>query len=282
MTEAASILLLGESGVGKTHYGAQLLKRLMLSDGHLRMHGQATNLEPFEAALDSLSEGRAAGHTATATYLDSVWPVTDSQGHAAELVWPDYGGEQIKALIDSRCVPAAWQVRVASADAWLLLIRLQQTRSGDDIFSRPLADLRGASIENKQVQMSDQARLIELLQMLSYAGGISATPIAERPRFAVLLTCWDELGLTGTPVSALGAHLPMLWDYIRSNWSEPCVMALSALGRPLSSTERDDDYVSRGPEHFGYVIGPDGSRSSDLTLPISLVINGPSTAGSRT
>lgn len=274
MTKAASVLLLGESGVGKTHYGAQLLKRLMMSDGHLRMHGQATNLEPFEAALDSLSEGRAAGHTATSTYVDSVWPVADEAGHEAELVWPDYGGEQIKAMIDSRRVPGAWRQRVRDADAWLLLLRLQQTRTGDDIFSRPLVDLRRTSTDNTQAQVSDQARLIELLQMLSYAGDTSALPVAERPQFAVLLTCWDELGFAGRPAVALEAHLPMLWSHIRSNWPEPYVMGLSALGRPLSSVERDEDYVARGPERFGYVIEPDGTRSSDLTLPISLVIRG--------
>lgn len=42
-----SILLIGESDVGKTHYGAQLLKRLMKRDGQLRMNGAATNLEPL-------------------------------------------------------------------------------------------------------------------------------------------------------------------------------------------------------------------------------------------
>ena len=46
-----SILLIGESGVGKSHYGAQLLKRLMQENGRIRMHGAATNLEPFETVM---------------------------------------------------------------------------------------------------------------------------------------------------------------------------------------------------------------------------------------
>jgi hypothetical protein len=137
-----SILLIGESGVGKTHYGAQLLKRLMNGEGQLRMDGAATNLEPFEAALESLNEGMAAGHTATTTYVDSVWPIADARGRKAELVWPDYGGEQIKAMSSTRRLPAAWRGRVVTAPAWLLLIRLQQTRVNDDIFSRPLTELK--------------------------------------------------------------------------------------------------------------------------------------------
>jgi DNA replication protein DnaC len=74
---SASILLLGESGVGKTHYGAQLLKRLMNGNGTLRMDGAAVNLEPFEAAMERLNEGMAADHTPTSTYVESVWPIAD-------------------------------------------------------------------------------------------------------------------------------------------------------------------------------------------------------------
>ena len=129
-----SILLIGESGVGKTHYGAQLLKRLMKGDGQLRMDGAATNLEPFEAAMESLNEGMAAGHTPTATYVDSIWPIADGRGRKAEPVWPDYGGEQIRAMSSPRRIPAAWRARVVAAPAWLLLVRLQQTRVADDIF----------------------------------------------------------------------------------------------------------------------------------------------------
>jgi len=268
----SSILLIGESGVGKTHYGAQLLRRLMNGDGRLRMNGAATNLEPFEAALDSLNEGRAAGHTATSIYVDSVWPIIDADGHKAELVWPEYGGEQIKTIIESRRVPDTWQTRIGAADAWLLLIRLQQTRIGDDIFSRPLENLRGSSTDNREVQPSDQARLIELLQMFLFAGGLSGR--SDRlPRLGVLLTCWDEAAIETTPEEALNERLPLLAAFLRSTWKTPLIMGLSALERPLSPTARDMDYVSQGPEHFGYIIRPDGTRSNDLTAPIHAMLS---------
>jgi hypothetical protein len=271
-TAGNSILLIGESGVGKTHYGAQLLQRLMKGDGLLRMNGAATNLEPFEAALESLNEGRAAAHTATSTYVDSIWPVIDSEGRQAKLVWPDYGGEQIKTMIASRRVPSAWQERIRAAQAWLLLVRLQQTRMGDDIFSRPLVNLHGKSVENREVQISDQARLIELLQMLRFVGSVTERPL-DRPRLGVLLTCWDELGFDGKPAAALESRLPMLAAFIRSNWRSPAVLGLSALERPLSPHDRDAEYVSRGPEEFGYVVQADGRRSSDLTVPIKQLLD---------
>ncbi|MGM4881645.1 hypothetical protein [Rhizobium leguminosarum] len=268
---SSSILLVGESGVGKTHYGAQLLRRLMKGDDLLHMDGAATNVEPFEAALDSLNEGRAAGHTATATYVDSVWPVADAEGHRAELVWPDYGGEQIKTIIETRRVPSAWQTRIETAGAWLLLIRLQQTRIGDDIFSKPLGELGGISMDSNEVHPSDQARLVELLQMLLFAGGLSG--LTDRlPRLGVLLTCWDEAAFKGRPEEALDARLPLVSAFVRSVWQTPLIMGLSALERPLSPTARDMDYVAQGPEHFGYVIAPDGTQSNDLTAPIHAML----------
>lgn len=268
---ATSILLIGESGVGKTHYGAQLLRRLMRGDGALRMDGAATNLEPFEAALESLNEGRAAGHTARSVYVDSVWPVADGSGHRANLIWPEYGGEQIKAVVDSRRIPDTWQARIESATAWLLLIRLQQTRIGDDIFSKPLGDLRSTLTENHEVRPSDQARLVELLQMLLFAHGMGGQS-APVPRLGVLLTCWDETGINGTPAAVLSARLPLVSAFVHSNWKDPLIMGLSALERPLSPIERDMEYVSQGPEHFGYVIASDGTRSSDLTMPIHAML----------
>jgi len=41
------------------------------------------------------------------------------------------------------------------------------------------------------------------------------------------------------------------------------------LGKALDEKEPDKDYLDGGPEDFGYIILPDGSQSSDLTLPVS-------------
>jgi hypothetical protein len=263
-----SILLIGEAGVGKTHYGAQLLKRLMKGDGLLRMDGAATNLEPFEAAMERLNEGMVADHTATTTYVESVWPIADAGGAKAELVWPDYGGEQVKAMSSTRRIPSAWRVRVLSAPAWLLLVRLQQTRVSDDIFSRPLSELKRAGSDNREVQISDQARLIELLQMLLYVRGAVSIEPFQSPALSVLLSCWDELGTEDQPAAVLQQRLPMFASFVASTWADPLVLALSALERPLNARSRDSEYAARGPEQFGYIVLPDGERSADLTLPI--------------
>lgn len=273
IANTSSVLLIGESGVGKTHYGAQLLKRLMKGDGHLRMKGAATNLEPYSAAMESLDEGLAAAHTATGTYVESVWPVADAAGNLTDLCWPDYGGEQVKTIIDKRRVPTVWANRIGAASAWVLLIRLQQVHQRDDVFTKPLAELKRASTPTEELRISDQARLIELLQMLVYVKGSRPDQALETPRLEILLSCWDEISGAGTPAELLRLHMPMLHDFITSNWVRPVVMGLSALERSLSPHNKDMEYVTKGSEQFGYVVLRDGTRSTDLTLPITELLS---------
>ena len=266
-----SILLIGESDVGKSHYGAQLLKRLMKEDGQIRMDGAATNLEPFQAVMARLDAGLSADHTPTETYHESRWPIVDDEGRKADLIWPDYGGEQIKNIIDERRLPNDWRKRIGQSLAWLLLIRLQKIRSDDDIFSRPLLSLKESNSESRETplaRLSGQARLIELLQVLVYVRSTSHRHMDRLPRLVVLLTCWDEMETEEQPVAVLRERLPMFADFLASNWEESSVLGLSALGRALDKQEPDEDYITQGSEQFGYVVQEDGMQSTDLTLPI--------------
>ena len=271
-----SILLIGESGVGKSHYGGQLLKRLMQEGGQIRMRGAATNLQPFEDVMASLDAGLSADHTATSVYHESRWPIVDAQGRKADLIWPDYGGEQVKAIIDDRRLPRAWLTRIAESSAWLLMIRLQTTRADDDILSRPLTSMKGNSKESREGRLSDQARLIELLQILLYAQSTAGKRIGRLPRLVVLLTCWDEMESAGTPTDVLHERLPMFSDFVASNWKDCSVLGLSALERALDNKRPDKDYITQGAEQFGYVVLEDAAHSSDLTLPIQELLAEPS------
>ena len=273
---AATVLLIGESGVGKTHYGAQLLGRLHHESGRLRMRGAATNIRAFESALHRLSEGRAADHTPTTDYLESEWPITDGDGNMLTLVWPDYGGEQVRQILEHRRVPEMWRDRVVASAAWMLFVRVQHTEIKADLFSRPIPELKGSGGEppSTKFQHSDQARLIELLQMLLFLRGADLRAPLATPALAVLLSCWDELvpslGDSVPPRAALSRRLPLLTDFVTANWQPGAlsVLGLSALGRPLRQDAQDQDYLNRGPEHFGYVVQEDGTVDNDLTLPI--------------
>ena len=271
-----SILLIGESDVGKSHYGGQLLKRLMQEDGQLRMNGAATNLEPFQAVMTCLDKGLSADHTPITTYHESRWPVVDNEEQEADLIWPDYGGEQIKNIIDDRRLPQVWLNRITQSSAWLLMIRLQKIRADDDIFSRPLASLRGRVTEAWDARLSDQARLIELMQVLAFIWSTANERSGRFPPLGVLLTCWDEMESKGKPIDELRQRLPMFGDFVASNWNESLVLGLSALGRALDKREPDEEYIAKGSEGFGYVVLEDGRRSPDLTYPIRRLIAAPS------
>lgn len=277
MAAQHTILLVGESNVGKTHYGAQFLKRLMVKACALKMSGAPTNLEAFTTALSCLTEGKSTDHTPASTYVESVWPITDEAGRFAELVWPDYGGEQVRNLVTHRRIPAAWRERVLGAADWVLLIRLHSLRSEDDLFSRPLQSFAADEShgEADAYELSDQARTVELLQMLLYLAQLHLDRPLRKPRLTILLSCWDELETTELPTDLLASRLPMLWSFVRSNWTSPAVIGLSALERTLSTTDADEDYAIRGPEEFGYVVLPDGTKNTDITLPIQrLMIDG--------
>jgi Double-GTPase 1 len=269
-----SVLILGESNVGKTHYGAQFLKRLIVGSCALRMgEAGATNLQPFEEALKNLAEGRAAEHTATKVYTESVWPVRDMHGLEAELVWPDYGGEQIRLIVAQRRVPRDWEHRIVGASDWVLLLRLHVMKTSKDVFSRPISEM-GKPIDDKtEHQLSDQARTVELLQILRHVAGRHEDDRLTRPNLTILLTCWDELHTQALPAEVLREHLPLLFAFVHSNWLSPRIFGLSALERSLSPTATDVEYANRGPEEFGYVISPSGEQSTDITLPIQYVLD---------
>lgn len=270
MTPQHTILLIGESNVGKTHYGAQFLKRLMVKSCALKMAGAATNLEPFSTALSCLTEGKSTDHTPADSYSESTWPISDDAGRFAELVWPDYGGEQIRSLATQRQIPGTWRDRVLGASDWVLLIRLQSIRSEDDLFSRPLQSLANveSEVESATNTISDQARMVELLQMLLYLGQFHLDRPLNKPGLTILLSCWDEVNTKRLPAEVLASRLPMLWSFVHSNWASPMVMGLSALERALSMNEADEEFAIRGPEEFGYVVLPGGEQSTDITLPI--------------
>ncbi|MFJ2684019.1 hypothetical protein ACIOYV_09780 [Pseudomonas sp. NPDC087342] len=273
MAAQHTILLVGESNVGKTHYGAQFLKRLMVKACALKMTGAPTNLEAFTTALSCLTEGKSTDHTPADIYVESVWPITDEVGRYAELVWPDYGGEQVRNLVAQRRIPAAWRDRVVEATDWVLLIRLHSLRSEDDLFSRPLQSFAPVEPQGEAAyELSDQARTVELLQMLLYLAQFHLDRPLCKPRLTILLSCWDELETTELPADLLASRLPMLWSFVRSNWASPTVIGLSALERALDKTDADQDYAIRGPEEFGYVVLPNGEKNTDITLPIQYLM----------
>tara|TARA_R110002072_G_scaffold38314_20_gene111053 strand:- start:29703 stop:30530 length:828 start_codon:yes stop_codon:yes gene_type:complete len=271
------LLVLGEYDVGKSHFAAQLLGRLNQEQGVLRMEGAPETLEPYETALARINSGKAAPHTSQDAYVESCWPLVDRTGRKIDLQWPDYGGEQLRAIRDRRSMPADWRNRIIASGGWIVMLRISHQQLSDDIFTRPLAVPGSDRQPPESFEVSQQAQLVDFLQWLMFVRGSGTLTRVATPPLMLLLSCWDELpqaeqGLA--PVNVLKGRMPMIAGFAEANWEPSAlhVLGLSSLERPLSEDAIDSEFVDRGPEAFGYVVLPDGRRDPDLTLAIAAMI----------
>jgi hypothetical protein len=274
--QKGTILLIGASGTGKTHYGGQLLIRLNEGGGSLKMKGMPENITPYEEAQRRLGQGLLSGHTSEGTYRESVFPVESQSGRRSNLIWPDYAGEQISLMVESRKVNRAWHQRVLESKGWILFIRLDNIRVYEDMLSRPIGHQGEAAKEGDRADYlwSSQAMYVELIQLLLMTKGVGTISRVANPALTVLLTCWDEVGEEGQqvdPAVVFREKMPLLADFLRATWqpNRLSIYGLSALGKSLRKDEPDPEYLERGPEAFGYVVLPNGAKDPDLTLPVS-------------
>jgi hypothetical protein len=114
-----SLLVIGESGTGKTHFGGQLLLRLRKGRGVLKSAIAPDSIRAFDEVLTCLNEGKAAPHTASNFFGEETLPLIDGAGNRIDLKWPDYAGEQIKNIREDRLMPVPWRDRLLRSKGWL-------------------------------------------------------------------------------------------------------------------------------------------------------------------
>ena len=273
----SALLLLGESDVGKTHYGAQVLRRLNVGSGAFELVN-AENLTPFETAVEQISQGLSAPHTPRGEYSESTWTLRRrSDDSLVDLIWPDYGGEQISGMIDAKSLPLAWSDKLLKSAGWILMVRPSRVPLPEDILTRAVSIPAGEDTENRT--LSPQSRLVELLQMLHYKRQSYLEHEGPPPPLAVLLSCYDELATEQSPCQYCRFRLPMLNSYLSSNWpqSRLHIFAVSPLGQALSPTQPDKAYAASGPETQGYVVDESGCLTDDLLAPVEWLLSVPHT-----
>lgn len=260
------ILLLGESKTGKTHLAGQVYGRIRAGKSGFSFRSQPRSLKLLEEVMDSLTNGRSAAHTPAGQYGEIEFNLTDARGDHVELVWPDYAGEQVTDIVARRSLSPEWTQRIEDADRLMLLVRpTGAVTRKSALFSEPTTgDVDGG--RRRSDRMPVQMRIVELLQIIEHARSLAGKPL---PDFDVLLTCADEMDAIRNPATALSEHMPMLAAFIASRWDADKVRhwAVSALGRSLREGEADEEFADAGPVEQGWVIGPDGTQSKDLTLP---------------
>lgn len=282
-----NVLIIGEHNTGKTVFFIQSFGRLNDGRSRLRLVSQPENMTLITKGMDQLGDGRAPSHTPEGTHEDLRLDVEDASGQAFSIVWPDYAGEQVTRMALTRAADEAWESRVLSSSAWLLFVRLDHATVPRDtvssmpgpplhLASAPDADSEGSGGDAEDVpENTDQARMVETLQLLLHTRGLGISRPIDSVPLAVIVSCWDELNLPeGTrPDDTLTQKLPLLAAFVRANWSESSrvVFGLSAQGKRLDSTTPDREYRRKGPEAMGYVVSPDGSTDPDLTVILDAV-----------
>lgn len=268
MSAERSIVVLGGPAAGKTHYAGQMYGRLTRGRSSVKIAGGASDLTVLEDVLACLQDGRLAAHTPVDTMSELHCSLTFPGGEGVDLAWPDYGGEQVRTIVSSRQVPPAWGDALTRADGWVLFIRSGKIQTMDDAFTRRASP---ASASPAPHPWDDNAWYVELLQLAIAAAKLDLSRVLNRPRLAIVLSCWDEVVTDLTPAAFFARKLPLLAAFVRANWCvrDWEVWGVSALGRALSASSPDEDYVDRGPEQFGFAVpGAGGEPDPDLLLPI--------------
>lgn len=158
------------------------------------------------------------------------------------------------------------------------MIRPELFRATRDLLHRPLKDLEPKSGASPALpEWIPEAALVEMLQMLLFARRCGRESRITTPRLVVAITCWDEskpAKANTRPEEELKRLTPMLANFMEGLWkgSSLTVVGVSALGKALSATDDDEDFVDRGPHRQGYVILPDGTETEDLTWPLSKLL----------
>ena len=280
------VLVLGAHESGKTTFVVQLLGRVQrVAEGRLRARTAPTSIGPYRAALERIEEGLAPDHTETALFAETPLPLVHDRSGPVDLMWPEYAGETLQSMVASRRIPRRWVERCQESDVWLVFVRLSTTFVPEDVISRRILPRAGGddvpqAEDEELTALSGQASLVELLQMLLHLRGSAITPGVKRPVLGVLLSRFDEVQARHGPERRqpdliLRERLPLVASFVDSVWAPDSrvILGVAATGRPLLRDEPDLDFILEGPERQGYVVLPDGTENSDLTLAVSLPLD---------
>ena len=302
----SSLLVIGGTKAGKTHYAGQLLRRLEAKKHLLKIAVAPGDRTPLQEVLEKLAVGRSASHTPTNVYKESVWNIwIDGSDHQSQLVWPDYGGEQLEDVVRKRHITEHWIQQVRNSAGWLFFVRPNLISMSEDILKRPrnkdhmqsaapkttAAEERAALEEPESSAippghqetataqspvLRTEAALVELLQALLFVKQVGRNARLSWPALVVVLSCWDEVpnvqvdGDWTDPTRFLMERLPFLGQFIASIWEQNRfeVFGLSALGKALKEDVDDAAFVDSGPERQGWCVAGDGVQRDDLTIPV--------------
>lgn len=267
-----SILIIGKPGTSKTTFLAQFLALGRKNKSAVTFWKTPENIQPLSNALDSLRQGQAVEATQAEGNQELRLPITVN-GSNLELICPDYGGEQINAILDQREIAEHWPELIQKSSSWILFVKPQAIDATYDLSNKSASEAHNDSnAAPPEFKITEQSHLIELIQFMLATKKVSMQQDISSPKLVIALTCWDEVPDTSsTPEGYLIKTMPLLYEFAQANWSADAlkVMGVSAQGFPLTD-ENKEKYLDEGHEKFSYVT-PQGSTEKvyDLTLLIA-------------
>lgn len=263
-----ALLLIGRPHSGKTTFIAQLCGRAEQSTSALKLYKPVDDLTPVIEAVRALANGDEVKTTPTdkSTLISLPLQFHDQK---IDLDCPDYGGEQINHLLESREVDLKWTESIKNSNNWILFVKPSDLSSSYDLSNKTISPeiLANSNGDSDEYSISDQTFFIELLQVLLHTKGQDSHFKNSSVKLTVVLTCWDELNSKATPEKEFTKALPLLLDFIKANWADKqiSVLGLSSLGMSLKENGNKLKYQENGSENFGYLVNADGQRTNDIT-----------------
>lgn len=273
-----SILLIGKPHSSKTVFLSQLYSKLLNKKSKLRLYKSGIDLTPISGAREALALGEEPQPTPAEKSINFYLPIQIDEKQV-DLKCPEYGGEQVLEIVENRELNKEWTFSIQESDIWVLFIRLNNINKSLDIsdvaYSENQGERPGVESSDVEDKLSDESFFIELLQILLYARNFDYHHINDRIKLTVVLTCWDEMNTKDNPRILLQSKLPLLLEFMESNWDEKYLnlVGLSAQGLSLKSAENKEKYEIDGPEEYGYIILPDGTKVNDITQLIELALS---------
>lgn len=260
-------LLIGGPDSGKSTFLVQLYGRLRQGSSALSLASAPESLVPVRDGLARLSKGLPVRHTSAGVEAAQELTTKRQDGTTLRLSIPDYPGEAVDELVDTRHVSLHWHNLAVQSTRWNLFVRIERMASLPGLPEREEAPPAGTG---RFGELPLDIRLVELLQILCHERQRSASVDTAPPDLTVVLSCWDEIpdrpdGVT--PAMILQQRVPLLHSFVATNWepSRHHVVGLSAQGRPLAEDEPDTEFIDLGPESMGYLVRDDGFETEDLS-----------------
>ena len=117
--------MIGGPNTGKSHFTFQLFGRLSEKTCALKLR-EMSNLELFKEGLERLSRGLSAEHTSSEKYDNADLAIVSPDGQPFDLLWPDYGGEQIRQILEKRGLDDHWKQRLEGAERFFFSFALMK------------------------------------------------------------------------------------------------------------------------------------------------------------